>query len=295
MVWSGADVSVADLALAALDKPILAASNALDGATFKWTTTVDGSAVTETGASSRLTDRLTHLQAYPNASAVDYYLHCTLASPADFDGILLVNHSGLSGVYMSAEIADDAAFTVRKETIWSTGPIGSGTKRLCSLNLEDSGATVAQRYSGVSHFQLKFIGTGFTPKIGELWLFRRRQLKNNPKLPYDPNMYASSVSTSTTRAGVVIKYVKHKGRQDLSINLNPWIDTYKDDLEAFIVDTEYYTKSCIWIPKPNAAPTDARIISLTSTAPTWNEVGFTERQITLTGREQGPHFLSQET
>jgi len=294
MAWSGADISAADLAFAAADKPILAGINALRAPqAASWGTgpsTADR--VDADYPASRLYDGRTHLRTRPSAAAASHWLSVQLsATVADFDGVLIVNHN-LSGKQIDVRIANNSTWSSGNETIATTTP--SDNSRVAFLDLQDAGASVAQRFSGVPYFFLFLFGTSWTPEIGEIWLIRRRQMEHFPRLPFDPNMYAADYVARQTKSGAISTYVNHEGRQDLSASFSADSTSEKDEFNSFIIDSGYGSKPFVWIEKPASEPEKFRIIQKMPGAFPYPLVGPFERQITIQGQEVGPQFQGNE-
>lgn len=298
MAWSGADISTADLAFAAADKPIIAGINALrDPQSIKWATTANGADITlAANPAVRAYDGLTHLRTKPNTSGTEFWLSVQLSATVDdFDGVLVVNQSGLSGVsaLLEVRISDDAGWTSNQETIASTTV--STDARVAFLDLQDSGASVAQRYSTVPYFFLRFTDAStFTPEVGEVWLLRRRQMEHFPRLPFDPNMYNADYIARQSKSGAISTYVNHDARQDLSARFSADSDAEKTEFNSFIADCGYGSKPFIWVEKPNSEPEKFRIIQRMPGGIPYPLVGPFERQITIEGQELGPQFQALE-
>jgi hypothetical protein len=294
MGWlaSSSDISAADLAFAADDKPILAGINALESPQLvKWAATANGTDITVAGyPTSRAYDRLGHLRTKSTAGTERWFHMQLNASPADFDGVLIWGTEGLDGLTVAVWIADTADATggvgVAEEIATTTA---SGTERIAFLDLQHSAASVAQRYSSVPYLFLKITGASFTPEIGEVWLIRRRQMSHFPRLSWDPNNYGVDQVTKKSRSGVGVNYVNHSGRQDLVASFNPSLTADQDNFKSLIADTGYGTKPFVFIDDPNSEPEKFRVIQPPADPGLgFPFVGWTERQITISGLENYP-------
>lgn len=307
MAWSTADVGATELALMALDKPIISAANALyDADAVEWSAagSFAGADITLSGYPiARAYDGHTHLQTKPNAAATTQYLLFNLDSAAtDIDFIAIMGHNfgTIGGLTVTAEISDVSTFSgadpsTKEIASWSPG---SSNDRLIELELNHSGSgsSNAQRYSTVPYFRLKMTKvSSFTPAIGEIILGRRRQLKHAPNMPWDDKNLSSEVRRTTSVSGVVTQYVFHKGRRELEANFNPHEVTYKDQFETwFKSDAAFGTRPFIWIDEPSTSP-EAYHLMVLEPEFQFPGVGPHERNYKIKAVEQGPHFLALES
>lgn len=299
MAYSVADIPAADRDLAAANKPILLGRNWLRSAgTFRGWDADGVSTFTNIAAatfeSKFAGDDHDYLVTKPNAAANNQYFVFDFGSEGmTFDSFALLNHNlgTITGVTVTLWVTNDPSLEGNWTQIASIGPV-VGNKRLVELVLKDSGS-VARRFSSVRYFRVRFAkGSAHTPQFGEMILSRRRQLKHAPNVPWDPNRWQSRASVFEAASGATTNYVLHKGRRRIAASFNPHEDAFISDLETFFeTDTDFGTKTFMYIDRPAAAPTDASWMRLDEAALSANLVGFTERDFSIVAEEQGPNFL----
>ena len=298
-----AALTAAEIAAAALDKPMMVAVHALESPQIaRWD--ADGSLaagddISATGYPARFSyDRRTGKPTKPNAGATTQYLAYQLnASPADFDCIFIVGHNfgTIGGLTVSVEIADNSAFSTNLREIASWSP-GSSNVRLSDLTLNHSGSGIsgAARYSAVDYLRLKTTGGSHTPEVGELWVGRRRQLLHKGNIPYDDLGLRSSQRVTVNGVGEAVSSAQYVGQHVVAARLNPHDSTAKSDIQAWFRECNYGTRSFVWVEDPATYPARFHVVKLDEPSFAFPLMGPFEREITVTATEQGPHFLDPE-
>jgi hypothetical protein len=291
--------------LLAADKPLIMARNwlRLSTADAKWNTAGTWAAADGSDADGPATygfDDFDHLQTYPDDAAPPntvYYVMNLGAESGEVDSVALKNHNlNSEGVTVAVEFDGTAGPT---GTFGTTHTAASSTpssdKRVVFLDLHHTGS-VPLRYTSVQYLRLKCTGTTITPKIGEVIISRRRQLKHKALLPWDKSSKISNVGRFDTAGGIDHSYTFHKNRRILRGTLKAHEDDFIDDLDAFYeTDTDGGTLPFLWIEDPNTDASDAHWVKLVNPDLIYPLSGWTERNFQLHAREMGPNFLAAGT
>lgn len=306
MAWLGAAISASDLALRALDKPLLVGRNWLRDATTDpvWVPFAGASTgvwadtdQTATGFGTvRLSDNYSHLLSKPDDSEDVWYLLIDLgATTRTLDYLALLRpEASFAGTQIDVQIADDNGYSSRLVTVATKTPT-SDTARVVFDELFDTGTTPL-RYSGVRWMRIKFTGVQETPTFGELIIGRSRQLKHSPNIPYDVKHLTSRSDTFESMSGIVSRYTHHKNRKNISATISAYEDAFTSDFETFWEDDiDGGTLPFLWIEKPNSAPTEAYWMMYKSPDLVASLDGWVKRTYNIEAVEQGPHFLGNET
>lgn len=294
MAWSSAALSADELAQMAADKPILGGSQVLEDATdAQWRQSgsfASGSDETDSDwPARRAYDRQDYLQTRPDSSQNTWYMIFQLPA-VEFDFLAIFNH-GMGGETVSAEVADDNAFSTNLQEIYS---VTAGGGRIVSFSLKHTGSD-ALRYSSVDYFRLKVVGTNILPRLGEIWLGRRRQLDQQPLVPWDEKAKRSSVDYFESASGVRHAYIRNQGQRLMAATFNPHTTTYKDAIENWFSDCDYGGSPFVYCDKPTTSPTDAVVMSLDAPELVFPQVGPFERNVTIMASELGPNYLALES
>ena len=302
MAWSAADVPAAERALAAADKPLVLGQSHLRGfdtGEIHWRTTGvwDGTdSANAAGPTKYLGDDFSHLQSYgPSAAPTYLVINAGAAGLPDFDCIAMLKHNigsanGVNAQLTSIQIANDAAFT-GPETILS-GWTQPGDERMVFLDLQDAAGTVARRFSGVQYMRFRFDPSpAGIVSLGEVIIGQRRQLRHNPREPWDANNLVTDVSRFESSAGIIKDYSTRLGRRKISAAINPNETANINDFVAlFEDDTAFGTQPFLWVDSPASAPTEATWMVFDPPELSGPQVGPAERQFEFSAIEQGPHF-----
>jgi hypothetical protein len=306
MAYSSADLSSADLASAAADQPLAIGRNWLrhaDSVAPQWKqggSWAAGSDETDSdGPTSYAWDEFDDLQTYPDASQTTWYLLMDFGASevGIIDSLVLLNCTNLESVRVRLQIADDNAFSSNLITISDNTLGASFSGRHVDLVIKESGDSNAKRYSSVRYARLLFTkGSGFIPRIGEVILGRRRQLKAHPTLPYAPRQLTGKRARFESAGGVVTDYVFHRGRRRLEGTITPHQTAYIDDWVAlFEQDCDLGKYGFVWVDDPNSSATDAYWMRWDDMGLSGPFVGYTERQFRISAMEQGPNFRRVES
>lgn len=273
MVYAATTVSAAEQAARARDVPNLVANNVLERyvALPQWR--VSGSWASGTDISDndtypvwRAFDRQAHLYTQPTTvngeTEVSFLLDLTAGTTdADtIDSAFVVGHNfHLLGGNLSVTLdisdvntfsgADPSTLTL---VTW-TNPTTS--QRFGTQNF----VTTQARYTSVRYLRLRIRKTSGTfssviPKIGELWIGRRRQLGRFPKTPWDEASTQSSFADFVADGGTRVRYAKNRGGRVLEPSFwattsDGGIDTITT-LRAWWNDCEQGTKASLFVESP---------------------------------------------
>jgi len=292
VAWSSAAISAGEQAAYLADKPLLIGTNAAESYSnaAKWVGWTSGGR--DYGQSSDTTctqadeptawthNRSAAERSGPSAvaSARGYALIFELDGTVDFDSIVLANHNfaavtAAHTATVDVWIADDGSFGAAPRRIarWSssllTGP------RLVSYDLNDlvtPGAGVYARFSGVTWLQVAVYAASTVatlPKIGEVWLGRRRQLGEAPWAPWDADGYESDVVDAYARSGAGARVVRSSGGR---VWRPRWTSQGTDDPHGLSIggavrtwwtsDLEHGSKAGVWVPQPYSAGNQAHLV-----------------------------------
>jgi len=301
MSFSNDDLSPDELALFAADKPILGANTIPDIAyigTYKWTIAGGGGTdKTDTSYPAyRAFDGLCNLDTRADSAQTSWYYEITFNVGIEIDFCAINGHNFGSIGSLTAcqvQIANDAAFSANLTTIADFGtPTTNG--RLVDWSLS---AGTAQRYSNVQCVRLKLTkGSSFTPQLRELILGRRRQLKTNPLVPYDPTSLHSNAPLIETAGGILYRTTFRKGRYHLNATLGTHETAYQDDLANFFEETQWGTCPFVWCPQPTSYPNNWYWMMLEEPDFDFPIEDYTERKWAFSAFEQGPqsYYLNVE-
>jgi hypothetical protein len=295
MAWSSAEISAADLALLAADKPILG-SNAIPASptTAIWSEVGGAASTDRTYAgypTSRAFDGLCHYYTRPDiTTTATWYLVFNFGSTIEFDFIAILGHNfydiGVTAVTL--EVSDAADFS---------GAVSIPVKSSFANNLRfiqlapHHTGSVGLRYSSVQYARLKITHSGnFTvqPLIRELILGRRCQLKRKPNAPYDPTSLHSSSSLLSTEAGVVYAYAMSMGRRNLEATLEEYESTYIEEIIAWFRRINYGTAPFLWIENPTTSPASWNFFVLSDSNLNFPVQNYLDRVVQISAIEQGP-------
>jgi hypothetical protein len=200
------------------------------------------------------------------------------------------NFGTIGGLTVSLEIGTDATFGSVTE-ILSVTP-GASNKRILSTALTDT--STAKRFSAEQFVRLKLTkGSDFTPKIGELWLGRRRHLPYKFDRELDDLRTGSEVVQFSSRSGVQTNYVMARGRQ--SRTGSTLLDSAADiaTVQSFWAECNQGTLPFVFCENPGTAPDDCQLMNQEPEL-SFPLVGPTSRSLNLELREASP-FVALES
>jgi len=308
MAYSTANISAADLAYLAADKPILG-SQAIPAAPTACIWHNSGSTTDRTSATypaRRAYDGFGGLVTKPTTASEDkvwYYSMDLAAAGVEFDFVAILGHNfgtlhGGGALTVTLEV-DDASNFATCVSIPITTTTGTGNTRIVALVLDHVAAT-AKRYSAVRYARLKITrgATNFTPEIGELVLGRRLQMYHKPDVPYDTYSLHGNKEVSITQGGVVHSSVFSKGRRQLSASWRNDSTTLQAAISAWVTATSYKTRPFVWIENPYSAPASWHLMvpdDADFNMPLEEQPAI--RTFELEATEQGPesHYLNTGT
>lgn len=301
MAYGSAAIGATELALFNADMPAVCGKNyALDASAIEWRqggSFGGGSDETDSdGPTTYLVDSQDYLQSYPT-TAVNTYLLINLGASnlGIVDTVALKNHNlyteGVTSVTVEFDQNQNGNFAA-VDTAATTNPQTTGSdKRIVELDLHHTGSD-PRRYTDVQYLRIGISGGTPTPKIGEIFVGRRRQLKTRPEQGFDKSLWASHVKVFESDAGVDTVYEFHSKRARVAGSFRIHEDAYITDWETFYeTDTAGATLPFWWAWEPSSAPTDALWCRFEQAAMVGPSEGYTERLFQLAGIEKGPNFL----
>jgi len=297
-VASNADISAADLALLAADKPILAANAGYNPSVVEWRnggSWAAGSDETETANPTvRAYDGKGHLDTRPDTARTTHYLLFDFgAAGIEFDFVAILGHNfgTIGGLTVTAECSTTSSYG-SPVALSSWSPAGSNN-RLIDLSLS---AGTAQRYSAYRYARIGMTkGSTFTPQIGEVIWGRRRQLKHKSNIGggFDPDAHMALVTDNRSLSGVLTRYSWADGQRALAGNFNPHEDAYKDDIKAWGVQVGYGARSLVYIEDPSTTPEGFLLMYMVDPRFSFPLQGPLSRLFELTALEQPPFLAGQ--
>jgi hypothetical protein len=274
---------------------LLGANYLRDSSVCIWRQDGDAGAADEAdsnGPSARIYDDLTHLQSYPGSTQTTWYITANLGATYTIDTVCIVGLADVSGRTISVEIANSDDFTSNLQAIDSR--VMSSEKRIAFTEMYHTGSN-PRRYTGVQYIRIKITGTTTIPKVTEVFIGRRRQLKHASMLPYDNNGLASRTDRFESLSGVIRTIERYRGRRILTANFNPHEDARISDVTDFYeTDTDFGTLPFCWWDAPNTSSDDFPVMLLDDPALNMPLVDWTERQWALQATEIGSSFVASE-
>ena len=258
------DLSAAELLLVTDQKPMLIATNVLDGAAVRWNdagTSTDGSLDHADYPATYAHDQFHHLYTKPSSAETTwYYVINQSADEGDFDTVAILGHNfgTIGGLTVTLELDDNDNGAFSSTTTLATFSPGSSNARLCSIVLAGTG--VAERHSAEGYVRLKLTkGGAFTPQIGELWLGRRRHLPYQFDGPLGDQHHRADFIDFASRSGVRTRHEMSKGQRVFSGTT--LIDQSGDitSINSFWSETDYGNRPFLWIPDPGT-PADVYVM-----------------------------------
>lgn len=302
MAWSSAELSATELSRFVADKPIIGVNALISGYVANggvWSKGVTGT-ISSTqeedadGPVEHVFDGMTHLQSYPDETNTTGWTLAIRTTPIEFDFVALINTNFATHSFgtTTVQIADNSAMSTNLQTI---GAIGEADGRRVDFTLFHTGS-VARRYSNVEYIRLTLASPSPAqiPKIGEIILGRRYQLKRQPDRPFDDHALSGDVVRSTSASGVITSTERSFGAYNLSGNW-PIEDTSdQDDIIAWHKAIRGGAHPFFWCRQPTTAPHSFRYMYLDEARLDFPQTGPNVRPLSLAATEQGPHYLAEE-
>ena len=303
MAVSFAALTAEEIALAAADKPILASTPDPDQLDAGWETgTISGTLAGATDDAAnrpaeRAWDGLPGLQTLPDATFAANTLVMESSVGIEFDFVAYLNHNffTIGATTVTLQVADDTGFTTNVRSLSTLNPAGGSTdRRLADLSLFHTGGTPL-RYSGVQFMRLQISSGGsLLPKIGQVILGRRRQLKHEPNRPWDPTDLYSSLDRFESRGGSITDTPRFLGRREIHANLNPDASPHVQDLVDWYAGIQYGRLPLVWFDRPTGAPNDFYFMKMIEPNFQYPYIAPFVREFNLNAVEQGPNFFTQD-
>lgn len=302
MAWSSAELSATELSRFADDKPIIGVNTLISGVnanTGVWSKGTSGT-ISSTqeedpdGQWEYINDGATHLQTFPDETNTTGWTLALRTSAIEFDFIAFINtnFSTLSFGALTVQIADDITMSTNLQTI---GTLAEADGRSANFALYHTGS-VARRYSDVDYirFTLASPSPVDIPKIGEIILGRRYQLKRQPNRPFDNHALSGDIVRSTSASGVITSTERSFGAFHLNGNW-PIEDTSDQaDIIAFHKGIRGGAHPFVWCQNPSTAPNSFHYMYLDEPSLSFPQTGPYVRPLSLAATEQGPHYLAEE-
>jgi hypothetical protein len=289
-----------DSDLLTADKPVVIGHNWMrdDLTKLWWTATGTWAGADETDSDTDadyMKDEFDDILSWPDDGTADdtwfIMLDWGATAPASFNSMVLLGTENLDDtVRIRLQVDDGAAFPAPVNALDRTLSAGH-TGRVTIL-----GATT---YSDVRYARIIISKTGnfaTNPRVGEVVIGERVQLKHNPMLPHDPLHLIGSRARFESASGIMTDYSFHKGRRKINDRINPhetarisaWTDLFEDE-------TEFGTLPFVWIDEPTTTPDNAYWMRFDEPSLMGPLVGYSEREFAINCIEQGPNFRRSET
>ena len=314
MTYSSTAIPSAELAALALDKPIFASANALRdyNTAPAWFTTRTwlGTQVDEPNAPGRwVHDDSMRVQTNPVSTMTGAAAHLLFdlddAAGNEIDMVIIGNHNfaELAGtINVAVYCADDSAFTTNLNLMASWSGV-STDDRLVDLSLLHTAVT-NRRFSSARYVSIDITTTSnFTapnprPKIGEVFLGRRRQLARKHDYPGDDQAESSRIDLFESEGGYSTAYRRAYGRRDLDLM---WTADQADDLgiddqatwRAIWSDMARGTRPVWYLREPSTTPGDAVLMRAMGLRQAFKYLGPNHAERKFSGVEMPP-FLALE-
>jgi hypothetical protein len=267
----------------------------------KWDIAVQADLSQDDYPVSALFDGLPGVLSKPRLSSTDFSIVFDFGSSGiTIDAWTMIGHNMGDAqeavADMSLQIANDNLFTSNLITIGAWSPNGASYGQRWSDLVLKSGATDAQRYSGVRYARILVEGTGsHDPYIGQIGLLRRRQLQYSPWRPYDDVDQHTELAGIETDGGVFYDTVRFKGRRHLSAALNQLSTAQASEVLSWWEEIERGGKYFYWWDRPSTYPYNFTLQRQDEPMLNYPFVGGGGyRNWGLTAREQGPYFQASE-
>jgi len=297
----GSNLSTAELALVTGDKPMLVGGNVIEtsapsASNIKWLSTNSLTDTTETNSSypaSNAWDRFLNVDTRPDTTGATWNLSMNLGTHEPFDMIMIGGHNfgTIGGLTVKFQKATDATFgSVTDLSSWSPG---SSNKRLVSVVLSDT--STAKRWTTTPYVRINITGTSGTPKIGEVWLGRRRHLPYKFNVASQEKRTRSEVIRFESMSGLVTTYTKSSGKalRSGAIEMDIRPATNETDVTTWWSECGYGSKPFLWIENPSTAPSDCHVM-ICDPELDFDLTGPSSRMLQLDMVESAP-FLSGES
>lgn len=306
MAWSAADIDSAEITDAAADYPLFLAGHVIrgasSGANFDARWNADGNFATAADNNATYPPR----RAYDSQSHIDTRSNTAVTSGnpqwlifdagtgevfADFDCVMIGGHNlGTNSATCNLYVANGANVSAGTQiATWSP----SDDKRLVSLDLDDAANANPQRFTGARYvgIQITVLSGSFNPRIGEVWLGRRRQLSNNFRTGHNPDQAMSIITEYESQSGVVQAYIGARDRRMVSGNYVTNTSAKASTVIAIYSDSDDATKPVVYVPDPNSAATTAYVMRLNKgTLMGGSQDSSTIRNWSFNMREAAPFF-----
>lgn len=323
MAWTSAAISSDEITAKGRGYPMLLGTNVLEryNELPQWRTSgvwsLGADSTSSAGPTRLAFDRVGLSQTFSVASGattVSLIFDLTTSASTSFDTIVILGHNFPSVVNLgevSVDIANDDAFgagNVNNIVAWASASDWTATngnpKRLIGTNLQN-GVTSPVRFSNVQYLRLKFdvsIGVFTTlPKVGELWVGRRRQLTLKGEIPFADRPYNGEGATFRSQSGNAIRHSLFSGASDRSVTFNTGgtaigaLDS-TTQLRLFASDTNYGAKSFLYIEDPSTVEVDRRVWHMLLEPQEFNfeDPGPFETTVDIGMQEVPPFVSSQE-
>ena len=237
----------------------------------------------------RAWDGLPGLDTRPDSTSSSIWYLCfdIDVNSVEIDCAMIIGHQlgtdAATGVEL--EIADDADFSTNLFTVtnWSAP---SDNTRLVDIDLRTSGATEAERISSLRYARFKFTkGAPWTPKINEVILGRRYQLKHQPQRPHNPERFLRNAARVRTEGGVVHSTLYSQNQFELRAALLAHETTHIDDIVNFHTGCR---GPMAYLPNPNTDTQRVYLMTIENDVADFDYTGWSRREGSVDAIEQGP-------
>lgn len=314
MAYSSLATPSAELAALALDKPLFAVKNALRtyNTAPAWFTTRSwlGTQIDEATAPGRwVHDDTMREQTAPSSSMTGAAAHLLFdlddTAGNEIDMVIIGNHNfaELNGsVDVAVYCADDNTFATNLNLMASWSGVAT-PDRLVDLSLLHTAVT-NRRFSALRYVAISITTSGSfsapnaQPRIGEVFLGRRRQLARKHDYPGDDQRETSRIDTFESESGYMTNFRRAYGRRDVDLM---WTADQADALglddqatwRSIWSDSTRGTRPLWYLREPSTTPGDAVLMRMPSPARAFKFLGPNHAEVKFAAVEVPP-FLALE-
>lgn len=304
MAWSSEAISANELAWAADDKPMISSNALYDDITVIWvegTTTgvaTDSDDSKEGYPATAMFDSLTGMPSRTVNQSNQFTIVIDASSaPISFDWFGVLNHNmdSISATAVVVQIADDAAFTTRLQTVQTNNVSTtlSSDRRFANLVMDVGGAT-QYRFLNVPYARIQVTCSSNRLYIGELVLGRRHQQDFQPDVPFDSLNPFGDSGDHESDSGVITRSSKSRGGRRLEALFHHDDTDLQDETLAWWDEIEGGQLPFFYHDAPGSNPMDFYMFLLDEPRLVYPETSAAVRELSIEATEIGPEYFSQD-
>ena len=243
----------------------------------------------------------------PTSSNTDAWLSMEVTSLA-FDTVIITGHNATSERYKNMEVVVSNSSTfdtyegVTTRFVSSFDYESPSWRDLIKTNVRmvdthlsntaNSATTNPQKYSNVDYLAVRWVSENewFAPRIGELVIGKRLQLRHHPDIEWNDEDYSSTVADLETADGNIIRHTLNKGQ---AVRKATMVLDSADEIAA----VETWWKECNhgknpfwWIETPKSDPRAYYMQAVNASLDFPQDTGVSARTLTLDMVEQKPFW-----